>query len=66
MVHFYLYSLCNGLLLYLVAQFLVRNTATSRIHAGAGEMAQWVRALTDLPKILSSNPNNHMVVYNHP
>jgi hypothetical protein len=24
-------------------------------------MAQWVRALTALPKVLSSNPSNHMV-----
>jgi hypothetical protein len=32
----------------------------------AGEMAQQIRALTALPKVLSSNPSNHMVVYNHP
>jgi hypothetical protein len=28
-------------------------------------MAQWLRALTALPKILSSNPSNHMVAHNH-
>jgi hypothetical protein len=28
---------------------------------GAGEMAQRLRALTPLPKVLSSNPSNHMV-----
>jgi hypothetical protein len=33
---------------------------------GAGEMVQWVRALTALPKVLSSNPSNHMVAHNHP
>jgi hypothetical protein len=33
---------------------------------GAGEMAQQVRALTALPKVLSSNPSNHMVAHNHP
>jgi hypothetical protein len=33
--------------------------------AGAGEMAQWLRALTALPKALSSNPSNHMVAHNH-
>jgi hypothetical protein len=33
---------------------------------GAGEMAQWLRALTALPKVLSSNPSNHMVAHNHP
>jgi hypothetical protein len=32
----------------------------------AGEMAQQVRALTALPKVLSSNPSNHMVTHNHP
>jgi hypothetical protein len=31
----------------------------------AGEMAQWVRALTALPEVLSSNPSNHMVTHNH-
>jgi hypothetical protein len=31
----------------------------------AGEMAQWLRALTALPKVLSSNPSNHMVAHNH-
>ena len=33
---------------------------------GAGEMAQWLRAQTALPKVLSSNPSNHMVAHNHP
>jgi hypothetical protein len=32
----------------------------------AGEMAQQLRALTALPKVLSSNPSNHMVALNHP
>ena len=32
---------------------------------GAGEMAQWLRALTALPEVLSSNPGNHMVAHNH-
>jgi hypothetical protein len=31
----------------------------------AGEMVQWVRALTALPKVLSSVPSNHMVAHNH-
>ena len=26
---------------------------------GAGEMAQWLRALIALPEVLSSNPSNH-------
>jgi hypothetical protein len=32
----------------------------------ADEMAQRIRALTALPKVLSSNPSNHMVSHNHP
>jgi hypothetical protein len=32
---------------------------------GAGEMAQWGRALTVLPEVLSSIPRNHMVAHNH-
>jgi hypothetical protein len=31
---------------------------------GAGEMAQRLRALTDLPEVLSSIPSNHMVAHN--
>ena len=33
--------------------------------ARAGEMAQRLRALTALSKVLSSNPSNHMVAHNH-
>jgi hypothetical protein len=36
------------------------------IYYWAGEMAQRLRALTALPKVLSSIPSNHMVVHNHP
>jgi hypothetical protein len=28
-------------------------------------MAQLLRALTDLPEVLSSIPSNHMVMHNH-
>jgi hypothetical protein len=31
----------------------------------AGEMAQQLRALTAILKVLSSNPSNHMVAHNH-
>jgi hypothetical protein len=31
---------------------------------GAREMAQWFRALTAFPKVLSSVPSNHMVTHN--
>ena len=30
-----------------------------------GEVAQWLRALTALLKLPSSNPSNHMVAHNH-
>jgi hypothetical protein len=40
--------------------------APLEVEQGAGEMAQWVRAQTALPKVLSSNPSNHMVAHNHP
>ena len=33
--------------------------------AGAEEMAQWLRALTVLPEVLSSIPSNHMMAHNH-
>jgi hypothetical protein len=35
-------------------------------RVGAREMAQWLRAPTALPKVLSSIPSNHMVAHNHP
>jgi len=31
----------------------------------AKEMAQWLRALTALPEVMSSNPSNHIVAHNH-
>jgi hypothetical protein len=37
----------------------------SSINMSPGEMAQRLRALTVLLKVLSSNPSNHMVAHNH-
>jgi hypothetical protein len=37
----------------------------SQDKAGAGEMAQRVRALIALPEAPSSIPSNHMVAHNH-
>ena len=34
-------------------------------ESGAGELAQWLRVPTALPKVLSSNPSNHIVAHNH-
>jgi hypothetical protein len=31
----------------------------------AGEIAQWLRALTALPEVMSSNPSNHKAAHNH-
>ena len=36
------------------------------VGRGTGEMAQQVRGLTALPKVMSSKPSNHMVAHNHP
>jgi hypothetical protein len=47
------------LLLYL-------ENCVKNLWRGAGEIAQWLRALTALLKVLSSNPSNHMVAHNHP
>jgi ribosomal protein S19 len=43
-----------------------KQTNKKNTESGAGEIAQWLRALTVLPKVLSSNPSNHMVAHNHP
>jgi hypothetical protein len=32
---------------------------------GTGETAQWLRASSALPEVLSSFPNNHMVTHSH-
>jgi hypothetical protein len=42
-----------------------RKTSIKNAVSGAGEVAQWLRALTPLPKVLSSIPSNHMVAHNH-
>jgi hypothetical protein len=42
-----------------------RNSDSKKKIAGAGEMAQRLRALITLPKVLSSIPSNHMVAHNH-
>jgi hypothetical protein len=35
------------------------------LHLWAGEIVQWLRALTVLPEVLSLIPRNHMVTHNH-
>jgi len=36
-----------------------------KVEIRAGKMAQWLRAPTALPEVLSSIPSNHMVAHNH-
>jgi hypothetical protein len=51
---------------YVVLTYTIQINLNKNICPWAGEMAQWVRALTALLKVLSSNPSNHMVAHNHP
>jgi hypothetical protein len=54
-----------------IHMLILRNDKTYRVSYikteldWAGEMAQWLRALTALPEVLSSIPSNHMVAHNH-
>jgi hypothetical protein len=42
------------------------STSVLKKNVGAGErMAQWLRALSALPEVLSSIPSNHVVAHNH-
>jgi hypothetical protein len=41
------------------------KTKTKNKNPEAGVVTQWLRALTALLKVLSSNPSNHMVAHNH-
>jgi hypothetical protein len=47
----------------IVRSYLKQNE--QKLPNRAGEMAQWLRALTALLKILSSNSSNHMMAHNH-
>jgi hypothetical protein len=49
-----------------ILNFLPLRKTFLKADEGAGEMAQWLTAPTALPKVLSSNPSNHMVAHNHP
>ena len=42
-----------------------RNTVLKKQTNSAGEMAQWLKALTALLEVLSSIPRNHLVAHNH-
>jgi hypothetical protein len=51
---FYMMNLDNPIFIVLENQLLE-----------AGEMAQWLTALTALPEVLNSILSNHMVAHNH-
>jgi hypothetical protein len=40
-------------------RYIKENKFKRKQQQGAGKMAQWERALTALPKVLSSIPSNH-------
>jgi hypothetical protein len=42
-----------------------KKSAHKKPPSRVGKMAQRVRALTVLLKVLSSNPSSHMVAHNH-
>jgi hypothetical protein len=44
---------------------IIKPITFKMVSCWAGEMAQWLRALTALPEVLSSVPSNHMVAHNH-
>ena len=60
---------CEGTPRWVESKELVKlclpNPDSKIQRAGAGEMAQWLRALTALPEVLSSIPSNRMVAHNH-
>ena len=41
------------------------NLQLNIVQVWAGEMAQWLGALTALPEVLSSVPSDHMVAHSH-
>jgi hypothetical protein len=51
-----------------ISEVLIFKSIALRIkgRTRTGGMAQWLRAPSALPKVLSSNPSNHMVAHNHP
>ena len=48
-----------------VVRFKKHHMNIKKKKSQAGEMVQRLRALTTLPKVLSSNASNHMVAHKH-
>jgi hypothetical protein len=61
-----IWARCFSILVILSKELKVRaHTDLQKKQSRTAEMAQRLRALTDLSKVLSSNPSNHMVAHNH-
>jgi hypothetical protein len=43
----------------------MNNNALQKLKFKAGEMAQWLRALSALPEDPGLTPSSHMAAYNH-
>ena len=56
---------CLHMIISLDAFDKIQHPFRIKVLERAGEMAQWLRALTAFPKVMSSNPSNHMVANNH-
>jgi hypothetical protein len=52
------------ILLFFISQNSILSM-TIKAMSGSGEMAQWLKAPTVLPEVLSSILSNHMVAHNH-
>jgi hypothetical protein len=50
---------------YVHTLFITEALHIFKKNSQAGEMAQWLGALTALPEVLSSIPSNHVVAHNH-
>ena len=61
----FLYKSCQRHDIYSHQLYAKTNVSIRVCVCGAGEVAQRLRALTVVPKVLSSNPSNHMVAHNH-
>jgi hypothetical protein len=44
---------------------LLKKNIQEIYSTGAGDVAQWLRALAALPEVLSSIPSNHIVAHNY-
>jgi hypothetical protein len=56
---------CSYPLSHLTSPAVLVSVAVIKHFDRAGEMAQWLRALTTLPEVMSSISTNDMVTHNH-